>query len=335
MHGLGGSHANWLAVAPELARSCRVFALDLAGFGLTRGGGRQTTVHANRRLLHRFVTEVTGGPAILIGNSMGGTIASLETAAAPAAVAGAVLIDPAFPVYLSSRPDPGVMALFAAYFTPAVGSLLMRGRRRVRTPEEMAVETLRLCCVDPGRVPRDVLEAHIELARRREAYTEMDAEFVTATRSLLALLRHRRSTWRCCRRSGNPCCCCTVTVTGWCRYGRRAASPPPTPVAVRRGARHRPRADAGDAGVDAAADLGLDGTAGAPAVEAARGTARPSVDHLRPPVDEFGAGRSSSGYERTGAGDIDRPAVQQPGGGCDPMGAGAARSSRRARSSGW
>src|SRR4051794_39145050 len=192
VHGLGGSHANWLAIAPELARTCRVFALDLAGFGLTRGGGRQTTVQANLRLLHRFVTEVTGGPAILIGNSMGGTITSLETAAAPGAVAGAVLIDPALPLYLSSRPDPGVTAIFAAYFAPAVGSLMMRGRRRIRTPEEMAMETLRLCCVDPGRVPRDVVEAHLELARRREAYTEMDAEFVAATRSLLALLRDRQ-----------------------------------------------------------------------------------------------------------------------------------------------
>jgi pimeloyl-ACP methyl ester carboxylesterase len=63
----------------------------------------------------------------------------------------------------------------------------------VRTPEQIAMETLRLCCVDPRRVPRDVVEAHLELARRREAYTEMDAEFVAATRSLMTVLgaRHR------------------------------------------------------------------------------------------------------------------------------------------------
>lgn len=192
VHGLGGSHANWLAIAPQLARTCRVVALDLAGFGLTRGGGRQTTVAANTELLHRFVREVTGGPVVLIGNSMGGAISALETAAHPQDVAGAVLIDPALPVYLTSRADPGVVALFAAYFTPGVGALLMRGRRKVRTPEEMAMETLRLCCVDPGRVPRDVLEAHLELARRREAYTDMEAEFVAASRSLITLLARRR-----------------------------------------------------------------------------------------------------------------------------------------------
>jgi pimeloyl-ACP methyl ester carboxylesterase len=104
-----------------------------------------------------------------------------------------VLIDPALPLYLSGRADPGVAALFAAYFAPGVGSLLMRGRRRVRTAEEMALETLRLCCVDPSRVPRDVVQAHIELARRRQAYTEMDAEFIAATRSLVTLLGRRRT----------------------------------------------------------------------------------------------------------------------------------------------
>jgi pimeloyl-ACP methyl ester carboxylesterase len=193
VHGLGGSHANWLAIAPQLARTCRVLALDLAGFGLTRGGTRHTTVRANTELLHRFIREVAGAPVVLVGNSMGGTISILETATRPDDVAGAVLIDPALPVYLSSGADPGVAALFAAYFAPGVGSLLMRGRRRVRTAEEMALETLRLCCVDPSRVPRDVVAAHLELARRRQGYTEMDAEFVAATRSLLTLLGRRRS----------------------------------------------------------------------------------------------------------------------------------------------
>jgi pimeloyl-ACP methyl ester carboxylesterase len=192
VHGLGGSHANWLAVAPQLARTCRVFALDLAGFGLTRGGLRETTVPANRDLLHRFVTEVTGGPAILLSNSMGGTISALETAAHPDAVAGLVLLDAALPVYLTSRADPTVIAIFAAYLAPGLGSFFLRGRRRVLTPEGIAMEVLRLCCVDPSRVPRDVLEAHLELARRREAYTEMDVEFLTASRSLLRVLRDRR-----------------------------------------------------------------------------------------------------------------------------------------------
>lgn len=191
VHGLGGSHVNWLAIAPDLARTCRVFALDLAGFGLTRGGdARTTSVRANRTLVHRFLTEVVGAPAILIGNSMGGLIAALETAADPDAVAGTVLIDAALPI--AGRIDPLVLAVFAAYFTPGAGKAFIRARRNTRTPEQMAMETLRFCCENPDRVPRDVLRAHIELAHRREAYTDMDGEFVVATRSLLWTLARRR-----------------------------------------------------------------------------------------------------------------------------------------------
>jgi pimeloyl-ACP methyl ester carboxylesterase len=192
VHGLGGSHVNWLAVAPLLTPTCRVVALDLAGFGYTPGEGRSTSVRANQQLLHRFLTEVVGTPAILVGNSMGGLITVLETAAHPRDVSGLVLIDPALPPDVRTRPDPLTAAMFAAYFTPGVGKAVISKRRRSRTAEELAMDTLRLCCVDPGRVPPDVVEAHIELGRSRRYYAEMGAEFVLATRSLLWTLARRR-----------------------------------------------------------------------------------------------------------------------------------------------
>lgn len=192
VHGLGGSHVNWLALAPLLTPTCRLVALDLAGFGRTRGHGRSTSVRGNTELLHRFLTEVTGGPAVLVGNSMGGLIAALEAAAHPEDVAGAVLIDPALPPSAAARPDPLAMAMFAAYFAPGVGKRFISHRRRVRTPEQLAMDTLRLCCTDPSRVPQEVVDAHFELARSREYYREMEAEFVLATRSTLWTLARRR-----------------------------------------------------------------------------------------------------------------------------------------------
>jgi pimeloyl-ACP methyl ester carboxylesterase len=192
VHGLGGSHVNWLALAPLLTPSCRVVALDLAGFGHTRGNGRSTSVRSNRDLLHRFVTEVVGSPAILVGNSMGGLICAFEAATHARDVAGAVLIDPALPPVVRSRPDPLTAAMFAAYFTPGVGKALISKRKQVRSAEQLAMDTLRLCCVDPGRIRPDVLEAHIELGRSRVHYAEMDNEFVSATRSLLWTLARRR-----------------------------------------------------------------------------------------------------------------------------------------------
>src|SRR5207249_2847631 len=92
VHGLGGSHVNWLAVAPVLARRARVLAVDLAGFGRTPLGERSADVHANRVLLDRFLDAVAAGPAVLVGNSMGGLVAMMEAALAPERVAGLVLV---------------------------------------------------------------------------------------------------------------------------------------------------------------------------------------------------------------------------------------------------
>lgn len=196
VHGLGGSHANWLAIAPRLTRTHRVLALDLAGFGLTRGGSRGSSVAADTELLHRFLTEVVGGPAVLVGNSMGGLIAALVAADHPDDVLGLALLDAALPVDVRARPEPLVIAAFALYLAPGLGALFQRNRRTARTPEQVAMDILTFCCADPHRVPADVVAAHVELGHRREAYTQMDAEFVAATRSLLALLRHRRRVLR-------------------------------------------------------------------------------------------------------------------------------------------
>ncbi|MGH2725225.1 MAG: alpha/beta fold hydrolase [Actinomycetota bacterium] len=81
MHGLGGSHLNWMRLGPRLAERARVYAPDMAGFGRTPPAARSTSVWANQRLLDRFLEVVTGAPAILVGNSMGGMISILEAAA--------------------------------------------------------------------------------------------------------------------------------------------------------------------------------------------------------------------------------------------------------------
>ncbi|MGZ4589297.1 MAG: alpha/beta fold hydrolase [Actinomycetes bacterium] len=192
VHGLGGSVVNWAAVAPELAASCRVVALDLAGFGRTRGAGRPTTVHANQRLLSRFLAEVTGSPAVLVGNSMGGLISVMQTDAEPETVAGLVLVDPALPVGVRARPHPLVALLFALYAVPAVGRTVMSRRRALRSVEEQAMDVLRLCCADASRVPAEVVAAHLELARERRDYPNVDAELVLAAQSLLWVLARRR-----------------------------------------------------------------------------------------------------------------------------------------------
>lgn len=192
VHGLGGSLLNWAALAPLLTPTCRVVALDLAGFGHTRSGGRSVTVQANQRLLHRFLTGITGVPAILVGNSMGGLISILQAAEHPETAAGLVLVDPALPISRGARPDPRVFATFASFMVPVVGRSLMARRRDRQSAEEAARALLQLCCVDPSRIPGDVLDQHIALAGQQRDYPDVDAEMLAAAQSLIWVLADRR-----------------------------------------------------------------------------------------------------------------------------------------------
>jgi hypothetical protein len=88
--------------------------------------------------------------------------------------------------------DPFVVALFAAYALPVAGAALMRLRGR-RGPERLVRATLALCCVDASRVPPEVVQAHVELARERMRYASVfGRDFLVAQRSLMARLVRRR-----------------------------------------------------------------------------------------------------------------------------------------------
>ncbi|HXP21651.1 MAG TPA: alpha/beta hydrolase [Streptosporangiaceae bacterium] len=190
VHGLGGSAVNWSALAPLLTDRFRVLAPDLAGHGLTRSEGRGTDVAANRGLLHRFIRSVPSGPVILMGNSMGGMISLLEASAAPAAIAGLILLDPALP-FVPALPDPVLTAMFAAYATPGVGRLLVASRRRM-PPEAAVASILAMCCVDASRVSPDVVALHVGVARERAAFTEAGQDFTAAARSVIATAGYSR-----------------------------------------------------------------------------------------------------------------------------------------------
>jgi len=83
VHGLGGSHANWLALAPMLAQRGRVLALDLPGFGLSPLAGRKATMSSSRSIIARFIHDVAATPVVLVGNSMGGALSISQAVADP------------------------------------------------------------------------------------------------------------------------------------------------------------------------------------------------------------------------------------------------------------
>jgi pimeloyl-ACP methyl ester carboxylesterase len=191
VHGLGGSHLNWCLIGPRLAAGRRAVALDLHGFGLTSGTRENATVQANTRLLDRFVREITGTPVILVGNSMGGLISIMQTAASPDTVRGLVLIDPALPLP-PQAPDWPVASQFLLQALPGLGELYVR-KVRGGVPPHLAVQrVVELCFADPSRADPTMLTAAIALASQRQNDSGADPSFLAASRSLMRVAGRRR-----------------------------------------------------------------------------------------------------------------------------------------------
>ena len=187
VHGLGGSHANWLAVGPRLATQRRVVAIDLPGFGRSPRSHRGANLEVMGEVLAQFIDAISDEPVHLMGNSMGGALSILEAAARPQRIKSAVLVCPALPPVAGTKPDPKFLATLMLACLPFGHRLL--GRRAAKAgPRQMVHELMRLCCVDPTRVPAHVVEAHLELARSRPSRPWADRAFAEATRSVFMLL---------------------------------------------------------------------------------------------------------------------------------------------------
>ena len=97
VHGFGASLGHWRKVIPTLAESCRVYAIDLLGFGgsdkPTPGDPLPYTFETWGQQLVDFCREVVGTPAFFVGNSIGCIAAMQATVMEPQLFQGAVLIN--------------------------------------------------------------------------------------------------------------------------------------------------------------------------------------------------------------------------------------------------
>jgi pimeloyl-ACP methyl ester carboxylesterase len=190
VHGLGGSALNWMAVGADFARTHRVYAIDLPGFGASEiGGWKDASVQSSAAVLLAFLDKVVGGPAILMGNSMGGLVSLLAANQAPARVLGLVLVDPSQPLRLGMPVDWSVTGRFATYALPYFGPRYMRRWAKEKGARGLVEEMLTLCTVDMKRINSKVIDAHVQhLHARLQSGTYTEAPFLQAARSLLALI---------------------------------------------------------------------------------------------------------------------------------------------------
>jgi pimeloyl-ACP methyl ester carboxylesterase len=195
VHGLGGSHVNWMSVAGPLTERFHVYAPDLPGFGLTPLAGRPATIAANVRLLDTLMERLSDRPVMLMGNSMGGLLSLGVAAGRSDRLAGLVLVDPALPLPRGERIrlDRVTRAFLLATALPGPAA---RGMERVMSrmgPERLVLQTLELCSVDPRRIDQAVVDAHVALEKDRMRQERWPLAFFMAARSIvgtLALKRH-------------------------------------------------------------------------------------------------------------------------------------------------
>ncbi|HEX6682729.1 MAG TPA: alpha/beta hydrolase [Candidatus Limnocylindrales bacterium] len=198
VHGLGGSHLNWIGLAPLLSSHVRATAVDLPGFGLTPAAGRRTTVAANSAVLREFLRQVVGEQTILVGNSMGGLISMIVSSEQPELVSRLVLIDPTLPLPVArgTRLDPAVAKQFFMHGIPGLGEWVL-ARRYARVPAAQRVsEVLSRCCLDPQRVPPEMVEKMIEMETDLTLQADHAACHLAAARSIVRGLARPSGYWR-------------------------------------------------------------------------------------------------------------------------------------------
>lgn len=95
VHGVGGHKEDWRGVAETLAKTHRVFAIDMPGFGGSSKNGDDLSMPVQAAALLALLDAHKIDKASLVGNSVGGWVTATFAAAHPDRVAKLILIDPA------------------------------------------------------------------------------------------------------------------------------------------------------------------------------------------------------------------------------------------------
>lgn len=102
VHGFGASWWHWRKNIPVLAQTCRVYAIDLIGFGgsakpaagcLKPGEQIEYSFETWGQQIADFCREVVGEPVILVGNSIGCIAAMQAAVLAPDIALGVALLN--------------------------------------------------------------------------------------------------------------------------------------------------------------------------------------------------------------------------------------------------
>jgi pimeloyl-ACP methyl ester carboxylesterase len=97
VHGLGTSSSTWLRMMPHVEGGYRIVALDLPGFGFSASNAEKgfSTLSEHVKALSVLMNEISHGPVILLGQSLGGWVCCRYAASVPKQIQQLVLVDAA------------------------------------------------------------------------------------------------------------------------------------------------------------------------------------------------------------------------------------------------
>jgi pimeloyl-ACP methyl ester carboxylesterase len=108
MHGLGGSIESWTNNIEELAKTFRVVAVDLPGFGLSDKPKTDYTIRFYTKFVAQFLKQLNLKQASVVGSSLGGHVAAEVAINHPSLVKRLILISPVGALPRSFKGSPAL-----------------------------------------------------------------------------------------------------------------------------------------------------------------------------------------------------------------------------------
>lgn len=203
VHGLGGSAMNWTDVIDLLSRpdsdrpgapalACE--ALDLPGFGYSPApADGDYSLEARAAAVVALIEQRVSWPVHLVGNSMGGAIATKIAARRPDLVRTLTLISPALPD-LRPRLLPMRLALLSA---PGVGRYIMNKMQQL-PPDKRTDLTIMDLYADPALMRPERRAEAIAEVRRRDGLGYASEALIESGRAMVSeyMRRGPGSLWR-------------------------------------------------------------------------------------------------------------------------------------------
>ena len=167
VHGLSGCWQNWLENIPYFARTHRVVALDLPGFGASPMPPWEITIPAYGRLVRDFCERLGIDRCSIVGNSMGGFIASEVAITEPERVDDLTLVSAAGITWASARKEPAEMV---ARVGRAAAPLALRFELSAIRRPKIRDRAFRGVFFDPNNLRRELLWENVVPAFHSPGY---------------------------------------------------------------------------------------------------------------------------------------------------------------------